>query len=119
MDEARAVLEAPPGPGRIVAHFDGVHHSTESFVVEVRVGGRLAGTIGVYGHGDVLGPQEDLDRELAPFPADVDLSGAVEAGTGAGAGGIEVTWNVVGADGEARPPALFRFDRVSLRRFPG
>src|SRR5207248_11524160 len=80
------VLEHPTGANRVAARFRGVRHSVESFIASVYVGAvdpkdpdsvaraPLAGTIPMYGHGDVYGGQEQHEAALDPFDVDVDLT---------------------------------------------
>lgn len=112
--------------GRAVVRFDEVRHSTESFTVRIYLGhwsetdlehesrqmqDMLAGTVGIYGHGDIYGSQTQLDERLASFRADVDLTPAL-ARCSRPVG--ELTLTVEDAQGQRRPPELFRFSRADL-----
>ena len=116
---ARTVeVEGPVPEGRrVVARFEGVRHSTESFVVEVHVGDTVAGEIAMYGHGTVYGGQAELDAALAPYHADVDLTGALDR-TGRPSGPLRLSLIVRGANGEVREPEMFRFSEVRLLSLP-
>lgn len=108
------VLDRPPGAGQVVARFRGVRHSVESFIASVYVGAVLAGTIAMYGHGDVYGGQDELDAALAPFDVDVELTPALPESDG------PITISIVVRDLEdrVRPAAWLRFTNVTATPFP-
>jgi hypothetical protein len=109
-----------------VLRFVGVRHSTESFIVRVYLGRwsaaeieagspeveqAFAGTVAMYGHGDVYGSQDQLDQELAPFDADVNLTPALLR---TGRPAHEVTLTLHDARRQRRSPDLFRFARAEV-----
>lgn len=120
------VLERPEGAGRVAARFRGVRHRVESFIASVYVGAvdptdaasvasaPLAGTIAMYGHGDVYGGQDELDAALAPFDVDVDLTPAL----GEQDGPITISIVVRDLEDRLRPAAWLRFTDVTATPFP-
>lgn len=128
MDELVRHLRIPevvPGADAVL-RFVGVRHSTESFVVRVHLGHwtgaeveagspeveqAFAGTVAVYGHGDVYGTQDQLDQRLAPFDAEVNLTPALVR---TGRPAHELTLSVRDARRQRRSPDLFRFARAEV-----
>jgi hypothetical protein len=119
------IPELPPH-AQAVVRFVGVRHSTESFVVRVYLGRwsietietssadvqrTFAGTVAVYGHGDVYGSQDQLDRQLAPFDAEVNLTPALARATQPAR---ELTLTLQDAQRRRRSPELFRFSRAEV-----